>query len=538
MSEEDHSNHEAQGSSEALEEMKAQIQVNDVQLREPGQLALHELTKRNEQRWEKEGKPILFVRGGNAVRIRVNDEGELAMQEITPDIMQHELTWAADFYRVRGKKTEDVFPPRDLCRYVLSAAEWTFPPLRGITKIPILRPDGSILAVPGYDVDTRLIYDPPEGFEVSVPETPSAEDVRAALRCLNELIGDFPCADQASLANTLAMALTPVLREVIDGPTPLAAIDKPTPGTGATLLVECLSIANSGSEPGALGAEADDNESRKAITAALRQGSAWLFFDNVSSELKNPALARALTAGIWEDRILGVSKTLRIPIRNVWSATGNNLELSLEMARRSYWIRLDARVARPWERDPKQFQHPDLKPWVREHRAEVLTALLTLGRNWFAAGRPTPEEMPRMGSFEEWSTTLAGVLHAAGVEGFLANASALYERASEHVGVWTAFIEVLYEAIDQPDGNTATELVEKIRAPENTDLREVLPDTLRLDDENLNIRIGKQFREHLGVRYGEMGLYIERIPGRSRTNRWIIRAGAAEADEGHPTLEV
>jgi putative DNA primase/helicase len=511
------------------------IQVNDRPLRVAGQESLAALTRLN----DKLSVPRLYVQGGEPVRVKRNEGGELRIQDLSTDHVLYELTRAADFYRQPKKgDPEDVFPPRDVARYVLSATRWALPALSGITTVPTFRPDGSVLHKRGYDPATGLVYDPPEGFEVSVPETPSAEDVRASLRCLNELIGDFPYADQASLANTLAMALTPVLREVIDGPTPLAAIDKPTPGTGATLLVECLSIANSGSEPGALGAEADDNESRKAITAALRQGSAWLFFDNVSSELKNPALARALTAGIWEDRILGVSKTLRVPIRNVWSATGNNLELSLEMARRSYWIRLDARLSRPWERDPEQFQHPDLKAWVREHRAEVLTALLTLGRNWFAAGRPTPEEVPRMGSFEAWSATLAGVLHAAGVEGFLANASALYERASEHVGVWTAFIQVLYDVIDQPDGNTATELVEKICAQENTDLREVLPDTLRLDDENLNIRIGKQFREHLGVRYGEMGLYIERIPGRSRTNRWIVRAGAAEADEGHPTLEV
>jgi putative DNA primase/helicase len=127
-----------------------------------------------------------------------------------------------------------------------------------------------------------------------------------------------------------------VLRELIDGPVPFAAVDKPTPGTGASLLVDSLALATSGRYPGALGAVEDDNEMRKAITSALRDPEAWLFLDNVNVELKSAALARALTAEIWEDRILGVSKTLRAPVRSVWVATGNNLELSLEIARRSY----------------------------------------------------------------------------------------------------------------------------------------------------------------------------------------------------------
>ena len=522
-----------------LEAMKAQIQVNDVQLRTPGQLALHELTERNEKVWQGEGRPRLYVRGSNPIRLITDEDGELRMQEITPDIMMHELTWAADFYKEKGKKTEDVFPPRELCRYVLSAAEWTFPPLLGITKIPVLRPDGSILASPGYDADTRLIYDPPPGFEVTVPETPTDQDVKAALALLSEFIGDFPYADQASLANTVALALTPVMRQVIDGPTPLFAIDKPSPGTGATLLVECLSLATTGDLPGALGAEADDNEARKAITAALRQSSGWLFFDNVHSELKNPALARALTAGVWEDRILGVSKTLRVPIRNIWSATGNNLELSLEIARRSCWVRLDAKMAKPWEREAEGFRHPELKPWVRENQARILEALLTLGRNWFAQGRPLPAKakLPRMGSFEAWSTTLAGVLHAVGVEGFLGNAGALFELASESVGMWTAFIEALYDVID-PEGDTSARVAEKLKAPENADVREVLPDDFDLEDPNLNRKIGKRFRDHLGVRYGAAGLHIDQIEGRSHSRRWVIRAGVDDVRGGQPTLGV
>src|SRR5215218_4802830 len=373
---------QATGERKSPDELtKPDIEVRDVPLRLPGRQALAALTRINDDAQERTNLPRLYVRGGEPVRIRYNEDGELTIQDMTVYTTQYELTHAAEFIKTPKKgDPELVSPPKDVCQYVLCALQWSFPKLNGITSVPVFRPDGTIVTERGYDPVTGLIYDPPTGFEVSVPEAPSEEDVRSALSLVDELLRDFPYADKASEANAKALALTPILREVIDGPVPLAAIDKPTPGTDASLLIESLALATSGSMPGALGAVEDDNEMRKQITAKLRTGEAWLLLDNVNVELKSASLAKALTCGVWEDRILGISKTLRVPIRNVWVATANNLELSLEIARRSYWIRLDARVARPWERPAEQFKHPDLKGWVREQRADILSALLTIGR--------------------------------------------------------------------------------------------------------------------------------------------------------------
>ncbi len=61
---------------------------------------------------------------------------------------------------------------------------------------------------------------------------------------------------------------------------------------------------------------------------------------------------------IWVDRQLGDNRVLRLRNRTLWMATGNNVKLSNEMARRSLAIRLDSRVDRPWEREG--FRHPQL----------------------------------------------------------------------------------------------------------------------------------------------------------------------------------
>lgn len=517
---------------EVLRELeKPNIEIKDVPLRAPGRESLAALTRINDAAREKTNLPRLYVRGGEPVRARYNEDGELTIQEMTADTVQFELTHAADYWATSAKgDPKMVFPPKDICRYVLSALQWSFPRLSGITAIPVFRPDGSVVTERGYDSTTGLIYDPPAGFEVSVPEKPEEADVEAALKLITEVIGDFPYADQASLANTLALAMTPIMREVIHGPVPLAAIDKPTPGTGATLLIETLALATSGSEPGALGAVEDDNEMRKQITAKMRSGERWLLLDNVNVELKSASLARALTAGVWEDRILGVSKTLRVPVKNVWVATANNLELSLEIARRSYWIRLDARLAKPWERDPVQFTHPDLKAWVRENRSAILSALLTVGRHWFVKGCPTAKDTPVMGSFEAWSRVLGGVLAGAGVEGFLKNSKALYERSIEDTGLWSAFLEVWLETYVETDV-TAQTVAEDLQNLDEKALREALPDEFSLMDDNLARKLGKAFSKREGVRYGPLGLHIARAGEQQRAVLWSVRTTTDEAGE-------
>ncbi len=514
---------EKRSAEEILRELeKPTIETKDVPLRVPGRESLAALTRTNDEARDKTNLPRLYVRGGEPVRVRYNEDGELTVQEMSADTVQYELTHAADFVATPAKgDPKMVFPPRDVCRYVLSALQWSFPRLTGITAIPVFRPDGSVVTERGYDSATSLIYDPPAGFEVSVPEKPKKSDVKVALSLLEEVIGDFPYADQASLANTLALGLTPVLREVIDGPIPLAAIDKPTPGTGATLLVESLAVATSGTEPGALGAVEDDNEMRKAITAKMRTGERWLFLDNVNVELKSAALARALTATVWEDRILGVSKTLRVPVRNVWVATANNLELSIEIARRAYWIRLDAQLEKPWERPTQTFRHPDLKAWVRENRSGILGALLTIGRYWFVKGRPGPANTPVMGSFEAWSKTLAGVLGAAGVEGFLQNSKALYEKAISHSGLWAGFLEVWHEKYGST-GVTAAQVADDLQGTSSASFREVLPDEFSLVDENLSRKLGRAFGNHEGVRYGSEGYHLAKVGERSRAALWSV----------------
>ena len=145
----------------------------------------------------------------------------------------------------------------------------------------------------------------------------------------------------------MALLLLPFVRELIEGPTPLHLIEKPTPGTGAGLLSDVLTYPFLGQTVSVMAEGGDDDEWRKRITAKLMSGGSIVLIDNLRRVVDSGALSAALTTDSWEDRILGQSNMAKVPVRTVWIATGNNPALSNEIARRVVRIRLDSHVGQP-----------------------------------------------------------------------------------------------------------------------------------------------------------------------------------------------
>jgi hypothetical protein len=140
------------------------------------------------------------------------------------------------------------------------------------------------------------------------------------------------------------------------------------------------------------------------------------------------------------------------------------------MPRRCYWIRMGT-----------GFKHKRLKEYVRKHRGELLAALLTLARAWFVAGRPEPKLTP-VGSFEDWSVIIGGILQRVGIEG------RLYEQADIDTVQWEAFLKTLdsafnsepfmvslvWERMNERTWNESTRRTELLDRAE--ELRAALPD--------------------------------------------------------------
>jgi len=360
------------------------------------------------------------------------------------------------------------------------------------------------------------------------------DHIEVALNLIDQVIGEFPFADQASKANAVAAMLTPIIRPAVDAPTPMGLIDAPEAGTGKSLLADVISIIATGRPSEMFSAPRDDDEWRKQITTALMTGASVVVIDNVTRRLDNGDLCRALTATLYADREFRTHHKLSLPVKSTFIATGNNIQLGGDMPRRCYWVRLDAKRSRPFLR--AGFKIEDLKAWVTEHRGELLAALLTLARAWYAVGRPKAA-LPPLGSYEVWSVTLGGILAYAGVEGFLGNSGELYQGADVESLQWEALLQCLHQIFGE-ETFLVSQIVERLgqkawnetsHAPEPTEqaarLRTVLPDFLAeaVDrDGFFQRRVGKSFAAIVDKRFGDSQIYITRGTLAHNAQQWRI----------------
>lgn len=515
------------------------------QLRDVVQLALSALDLANKN------APSLFVMSGQLVTVHFSEKQVPSLVPLSLSRLRNFMSQSADYVAVRAT-ADDVLaiavdPPLDVARVILEGmnpADYPFPALSGITELPILRQDGSIHAIPGYDTVSEQMYIPGDLHVPPVPETPSASDVQAALNLLYFWLADFPFADQASKATALADAITVVIRPAISGQVPLTLLDAPKQGSGKTILAQAIGILATGRIVPTNAPTSDEEEMRKKLLTWLQTSPAVVIIDNIIHPLESSSLNSALTSPFIEDRELGSNTLIRVPNRAVWFASGNNIRVGDDTSRRCIKCRLDAKMESPHKRDTKQFRIPGgvkgFFNWTLEHRAELVAAVLVLARNWYAKGKPAPD-VTQLGSFEDWTETIGGILQAAGVPGFLANLtdengeSTIDEISAE----WAAFVEAIH-AVYQDTPFICSELAkEMIRDIEQAEtLRETLPTSLTKSfdayrksqgqDRDFTSHLGRAFRTRRGQIFGSFCLEGAG-PHRTKVEQWRIAVQAPNA---------
>jgi hypothetical protein len=196
------------------------------------------------------------------------------------------------------------------------------------------------------------------------------------------------------------------------GPAPLFLVDANIRGAGKGLLVQVIGQIVDGREMPASSYADDPDEMRKQITAIAMAGDRLVHFDNIDGKFGNAAIDRAITSTRWKDRILGCSQTANLPLLATWFATGNNVLVAADTARRIMHVRLDVLHEHPEER--ANFKHPDLLAWVRSQRGKLVAAGLTILAGYIRAGSPDQRLTP-FGSFEGWSKLVRSSIVWAGL---------------------------------------------------------------------------------------------------------------------------
>jgi putative DNA primase/helicase len=386
--------------------------------------------------------PFIFRHADQISRIRMADDGTLTMRVMDDDSLRHVLARVADWYMQKKKRTFAAIPPRHVVRDILAHPEPPFPVITRIIRAPIFAADGTITVKPGYSPATRTYYAPAEDFDVApVPQRPTAEDIEFARDTIADVLRDFPFVGESEHTHAVGLMILPFARELIDGPTPLHLIEKPAPGTGAGLLADVVVYPFLGTGAPVMAEGRDDDEWRKRITAKLKDANSIVLIDNVRKRIESSALSAAITCTIWEDRMLGQTAILRLPVKAVWLATGNNVALSNEIARRAVRIRLDAKMDRAWLRDG--FKYPNLREYVLSERAKLIWCVLVLIQDWIIKGRPSG--IKSIGTFEKWAAVVGGILENARFSDFLGNIEQLYEESDAEGIAWRQLVKSWWE---------------------------------------------------------------------------------------------
>jgi hypothetical protein len=131
-------------------------------------------------------------------------------------------------------------PPLSVIKSILATPDPALPVLAGIVTTPVFGRVGELITESGYHRGARLLYDPPKGFVLSpIAARPTQSDIAAARSLLlDNLLGEFPFVGEAERAHVLALLLVGFVRAMIEGPTPLHLVEKPTQGTGATAALD------------------------------------------------------------------------------------------------------------------------------------------------------------------------------------------------------------------------------------------------------------------------------------------------------------
>ena len=461
--------------------------------------------------------PWLFDRAGAIVRLN-GSQAEPLTEGTLLDILSRVAVW-------KSKRGNVI--PSDV-RKVLLAKRIGLPVLRSVVSTPTYTATGQLLTTAGYNAESKTYYAPADGLNVPpVSNNPTADDIaKARALLLDDVLGDFPFADDASRAHALALLLLPFVRRMIDGATPLHLVSAPTEGTGKGLLARCFALITTGSPLSAMHEANDDAEWGKQIVSALMTGSPYICLDNLSKPLKSGKLASALTEPIYTDRLLGVNRLVSCPVDCVWLATGNNPHGSKEITRRMVLIRLDASMEHPQLRSG--FRHPDLVSWVRQHRSELVAACLTLCAAWIAKGKPLGKPL---GSFENWAGAMAGILDTAGVSGLLGNLDTLYQDVNTSDAEWREFVSLWWDSFGTKPA-TASQLTSPMISE---------PLSWLSDCRNAAHALGKAIGARIGKVYG--GLRIERAAtqgGHDKVNTyrlWSVECKAPAALASEPPAE-
>jgi hypothetical protein len=240
-------------------------------------------------------EPDLYVQRGRLVEVRAGRIMPLIDGDIR-ERLSRSGTWQA-FLLLRRRRAF----PSWLGRHLVRRRDWPgMRRLRGITAVPVLRPDGSVLVTPGYDAATGLVFAPDADFG-PVPEHPTKAEAHDAVTRLKMAFSWFHFATETDLTAFLAALLTPFARYAFEGPAPVFVVDAPTLTCGNSRLVDVIARIITGEPMLRMEKPASEKAFRKQVSKTPSPEEGLLLLEGIDSLRSLTALRAAVERTPWID---------------------------------------------------------------------------------------------------------------------------------------------------------------------------------------------------------------------------------------------
>lgn len=344
-----------------------------------------------------------FYQQGGLIVTVTTDPGthETRVQDVRQPALVRALAGVASWEKYDGRAEDWVRtdPPARHAAVLYDSTDYNhLPVIKGLTRQPYLRPDGSLMTMAGYDSSTGMfgVFDV---REFSVIDKPCRADAEAALVLLKELVAEFSFARETDSAAAISAILTAAVRPSLPH-APMFHVRAHMVGSGKSYLCELFTAFGTPRRGTPSSFPTDDEECRKMLLAELLCSPAVIEFDNLTSDLlAHKSLCTVLTSEYFSGRILGISKMATVNTRTLFLSSGNNVGPIQDMTRRCITINLSPQCETPATRN---FKRPNLVRDVLHERSRYVSAALTIVRAWIEAGKPNTEAKS-LASFGDWS---------------------------------------------------------------------------------------------------------------------------------------
>lgn len=449
----------------------------------------------------------LFMRGRSLVAVAGDTPTVVPYTRAMATALAYEVaTWT----RLSKGQDYPALPPQQVLGIMSDPGclEDVLPQLTRFTTTPGYGPTGSLLQ-PGFNACGCTYFAPPK----ALAEIPIYRSVDTALQLLlQEVLVDFPFATPSDLANAVGLMLLPYLRDLIDGPIPIIGAECHVVGGGKDLLVDSVATMAEGRPANKIPLPATESERLYSLMAILGSVPSFVVLDNIEF-LDSSGLAAALTAERLGGRLVRSSTMGVVKNRAIWVTTSNNPGLSQEMSRRYVRVRLQPNMEAPASRPLSCFKHAPLVPWIRENRAALVGACLTLIRAWLQAGRPAG--LANMGSFEGFCSVVGGVLQNAGLHGFLDNRNEVKSLADFQTSEWTECFQAWWDTY----ADNAVSASEVLMIVEQ---RHLLTSAVYGSNKRaLQTRLGRALQKHKDSVFGGYQLLVE-VNRKAKAHRYRL----------------